>query len=88
LDEFLSSDLGLTSAYGHQVTVTGQYVDEPQLLADPDAPHRIVSAFELHDGTVLAIVRGATDAGEVSVPPTGEVQLEGILLDTDPEGPR
>ncbi|MGC3995070.1 MAG: SURF1 family protein [Propionicimonas sp.] len=72
--------------YGRQVTAAGHYLpDQQELVVDEDGSVRVLTALELADGRVLAVVRGTVASVDVPVPapPAGEVQLTGVFLATE-----
>ena len=87
LQDHLDGEKGIQSAYGLPVEVTGEYTDEPDLLAGIGEPYRVVSALELADGQILPVVRGATQLEPIPPVPGEKVTLTGILLPTDPDEP-
>lgn len=85
--DVVADERGVQSAFGAPVSVRGRYLDDQQVLAGPQPPYRVVTALELSDGRVLPVVRGLTTADELPEPQTEEVELIGILLPTDADGP-
>jgi cytochrome oxidase assembly protein ShyY1 len=71
--------------YGKQVSVSGRYLpaEEVQVM-DADGSVRVLSAFELADGRVVAIVRGLGPATEeLPAAPPGMLTQTGIFLPTE-----
>lgn len=64
------------------MSVTGHYVpDEQVLVVNADGALRVVTAFQLADGRVVAIARGVGTGSEV--PPSGEITQTGVFLPTE-----
>lgn len=72
--------------YGKQVTVSGRYLPAEEVrVLDADGSARVLSAFQLADGRVVAIVRGLGPAtGEIPPTPRSAVEQTGIFLPTEP----
>lgn len=81
LDQSVTGD-AVGGLWGHTVTVTGQYVPGQQVLVvGEDGTQRVVTAFQLKDGRVVAIARGV---GPVTAQaPEGEVTQSGVFLPTE-----
>lgn len=74
-------------AYGRTVWVRGVYLPEQQLLVpDQQDPrtHRVLTALQLADGSVVPVVRGVGN-GVPGAPPTGEVEVRGVFLPSEAE---
>lgn len=71
--------------YGKQVTVSGRYLRAEEVrVMDADGSVRVLSAFQLADGRVIAIVRGLGPAtGELPPAPGGTIEQTGIFLPTE-----
>ena len=68
--------------WGHTVSVSGHYLPGQQVLVvDADGAGRVVTAFLLADGRVVAIARGVGSGREV--PPSGELTQSGVFLPTE-----
>lgn len=81
LDTMLTPDGVDGDAYGKQVTATGAYRQDQEVLIPVDGEIRVLSAMELADGRILPVVRGlAGDPADVSAPPEGVVEQTGLLL--------
>ena len=73
--------------YGRTVTAQGSYLPDQQLLIiDPVEPDttRVLTAFQLADGSVVPVVRGVS-ADTPAAPPTGQSSVRGVLLPTEAE---
>ena len=81
LDASVTGD-NVGGLWGHTVSVTGHYVpDEQVLVVNADGALRVVTAFQLADGRVVAIARGVGTGSEV--PPSGEITQTGVFLPTE-----
>ena len=68
--------------WGHTVSVSGHYLPGQQVLVvGADGAGRVVTAFLLADGRVVAIARGVGSGREV--PPSGELTQSGVFLPTE-----
>lgn len=68
-------------AYGKQVTATGTYLPDQEILIPSEVGVRVLTALELSDGRIMPVIRGvAADAADVGSPPSGEVKQSGLLL--------
>jgi cytochrome oxidase assembly protein ShyY1 len=68
--------------WGHTVSVGGHYVPSQQVaVVDKDGSRRVVTAFQLADGRVVAIARGVGTGSEV--PPGGDLTQTGVFLPTE-----
>ena len=68
--------------WGHTVSVTGHYLPAQQVLVvGKDSTRRVVTAFQLADGRVVAIARGVGAGSEA--PPDGEMTQTGVFLPTE-----
>lgn len=72
--------------YGRQVSVTGVYLPDQQLLVtDETGGVRVLTALQVPDGRVLPVVRGAGVPGEQIPPPSsGPVEVVGVFLPSEP----
>lgn len=67
--------------YGKQVTFTGTYLPQQEILIPTGAGQRVLTAVELPDGRVLPVVRGlASDPTRIAAPPAGVVTETGLFL--------
>jgi surfeit locus 1 family protein len=75
----------ITDGYGRQVTATGRYLPDVQVLVplDPPGRYRVLSALRTEDGDVLPVVRGVVDAARLPAVPPGEQVASGILLPSE-----
>jgi surfeit locus 1 family protein len=81
LDASVSGDT-VGGLWGHTVSVTGHYVPAQQVLVvGEDGSGRVVTAFLLSDGRVVAVARGVGAGDEV--PPDGELTQTGVFLPTE-----
>ena len=71
--------------YGKRTIVTGHYLADQQVrIVDADGTVRVLSAFQMNDGRVVAIVRGlGSGDGQVPAPPSGSLTQTGIFLPTE-----
>lgn len=80
----------VTDGYGRTVTFTGRYRPDLQLLvrSADDAEVRVLTGFELENGDLVAVVRGALPAGvaEPPAPPSGTLTQSGLLLPSEDSG--
>jgi cytochrome oxidase assembly protein ShyY1 len=68
--------------WGHTVSVSGHYLPGQQVLVvGKDGTGRVVTAFQLPDGRVVAIARGVGSGLEV--PPSGDMTQTGVFLPTE-----
>lgn len=68
--------------WGHTVTMSGHYLrDEQVLVVGTDGTQRVVTAFQLADGRVVAVARGVGPV--TSTPPGGELTQTGVFLPTE-----
>lgn len=81
LDDHLGVAASLADIYGKQVTITGHYRPDQQLLVPTGDGYRVLAAFEVRDGRVLPVVRGlSASESAVPPPPTGERTETGLFL--------
>jgi cytochrome oxidase assembly protein ShyY1 len=81
LDATVAGD-GVNGLWGRTVAVTGHYVPAQQVLVvGKDGTGRVVTAFQLADGRVVAVARGVGSGREV--PPTGDLTQTGVFLPTE-----
>ncbi len=75
--------------YGRQVETTGRYDAGLQLLVpDQDEPgqERVLTALRFADGGAVPVVRGLVPTGsEPPAPPSGEVEVVGVFLPSEPD---
>lgn len=68
----------LTALWGRTVTLTGKYLPQQEVLVQADdGTVRVLTAFQLTDGRVAAVVRGLSPS---LTPPTGTIAQSGVLL--------
>jgi len=83
----LTLDASVTGAdvgnlWGHTVVATGHYLPDQQVVVVSDTgSRRVVTAFQLADGRVLAVARGVGTGAET--PPPGELTQTGVFLPTE-----
>ena len=81
LDEHLANEASLADIYGKQVTITGHYLPDRQLLVPTGDGYRVLAAFEVRDGRTLPVVRGvASSESGIAAPPPGERTETGLFL--------
>ncbi|GAB3745900.1 SURF1 family protein [Microlunatus parietis] len=80
----------VTDGYGRTVTFTGHYRPDLQLVvrSSDDPEVRVLTGFELTDGSLVAVVRGSLPAGtaEPPAPPSGTLTQSGLLLPSEDSG--
>ena len=68
--------------WGHTVSVAGRYLPDQQVLVvGADGTGRVVTAFQLPDGRIVAIARGVGTGSDM--PPNGELTQTGVFLPTE-----
>lgn len=85
--DFVTADGTVGDIYGKPASVTGHYLASQQArVLSADGTTRVLSAFELADGRVLAVVRGVLPAGVTAIPapPAGELEQSGVFLPSEP----
>ena len=81
LEDHLGSEASLADIYGKQVTVTGSYLPDHQILIPGEGGYRVLGAFEVVDGRTLPVVRGLTPSeSDITPPPAGQVTETGLFL--------
>jgi surfeit locus 1 family protein len=81
LDASVTGD-DIGDLWGHTVAVTGHYLPAQQVLVvGEDGSARVVTAFQLGDGRVVATARGVGRGTEV--PPGGDLTQTGVFLPTE-----
>ncbi len=88
LDGEVDAHGAIGDIYGKQVTIVGTYVPGQQELVPTGNRWRVLAAFEMRDGRVLPVVRGAaSDPEAIPAPPAGERTEVGLFLpgEGDPE---
>lgn len=81
LDASVTGD-AVGGLWGRTVTVTGRYLPAQQVLVvSEDGTGRVVTAFQLDDGRVVAIARGVGTGHET--PPGGQLTQTGVFLPTE-----
>lgn len=86
LDASVTGD-AIGGLWGHTVSVTGHYLPAQQVLVVGDSgTGRVVTAFQLGDGRVVAVVRGVGTGTEPA--PAGELTQTGVFLPTEASSDR
>ena len=81
LDASVTGD-NVGGLWGHTVSVSGHYLPDQQVLVvGKDGTGRVLTAFQLDDGRVVAIARGVGSGREV--PPSGVLTQTGVFLPTE-----
>ncbi len=81
LDASVTGD-NVGGLWGHTVSVSGHYLATQQVLVvDRTGTGRVVTAFQLGDGRVVAIARGVGTGAET--PPSGSLTQTGVFLPTE-----
>ena len=73
----------VADGYGRQVTLSGTYLPDLQVLVPTDAGYRVLTGLRQSDGSVVAVVRGAESPPGTPVPPAGPVTRTGVLLPSE-----
>lgn len=79
----IDADGTIADIYARQASVSGTYRPDLQLWIGTQQPLRLVTALELTDGRLLAVVRGTGSGGEFPAPPSGVQDITGIFLASD-----
>ena len=84
---FVSADGTVGDVYGKPATVTGRYLPAQQArVTGADGTVRVLTAFQVSDGRVLAVVRGTLPEGTTGAlpqPPAGQLEQSGIFLPSE-----
>lgn len=80
----IATDGTVSDIYARRVSMTGRYRPDLHQWVGTEWPLRVVTAFELSDGRLVAVVRGAASSDQVPDPPEGEHQVIGVFLASDP----
>lgn len=82
------ADGSLDDIYGRTVTAAGEYLPKFQEVTGTTNA-RVVTAFKLDDGHVLAVVRGSVAEGdEPADAPSGRQEIRGVFLASDTQANR
>jgi len=84
--DFVSADGTVGDIYGKPASVAGHYLPDQQArIRAEDGTVRVLSAFQVADGRVLAVVRGVLPAGAATIPqpPAGELTQSGVFLPSE-----
>ena len=77
------ADGSVDDIYGRTVTASGMYLPEAEEVVGTTEP-RVVTALQLDDERVLAVVRGGVGQGEQPTPPpAGRQDIQGVFLASD-----
>lgn len=87
LAEAVAPDGTVADIYARRVSVEGHYRPELQTLVGVAWPLRVVTALELDDGRLLAVVRGQTASADARPAPSGRQSIVGVFLASDPVAP-
>lgn len=79
----IAADGSVADIYARRVSLSGRYRPELQLWIGQDWPLRVLTAFELDDGRLVGVVRGAAEKDPAPPPPTGRHELVGVFLASD-----
>ncbi|HHV21390.1 MAG TPA: SURF1 family protein [Propionibacterium sp.] len=74
--------------YGRTVEASGTYLADQQLVVpiyQDETRHRVLTALELPDGSVVPVVRGVGE-GVPAPPPAGVSEVRGVLLPSEAPG--
>lgn len=85
--DFVAVDGTVGDIYGKPATVTGHYLPAQQArVVSEDGTVRLVSAFQVADGRVVAVVRGVLprSSGPLPQPPSGQLDQTGVFLPSEP----
>jgi cytochrome oxidase assembly protein ShyY1 len=81
LDASVTGD-AIGGLWGHTVVITGTYLPAQQVLVvGQDGTQRVVTAFRLSDGRVVAVARGV--GAVTSKAPEGPLSQSGVFLPTE-----
>ena len=83
---FVTPDGTVGDIYGKPASVTGRYLPAQQArVTGEDGTVRVLTAFQVADGRVLAVVRGSLPAGTGTLPqpPAGELVQTGVFLPSE-----
>ncbi len=81
LDQSVTGD-AVGGLWGHTVSMTGKYLPTQQVhVVGEDGTQRVVTAFLLNDGRVVAVARGV--GAVTSQPPEGQLTQTGVFLPTE-----
>lgn len=85
LVELVAPNGSVGDVFGRTVYADGQWADEELLVQDADGVVRVLTAFELADGRVLPVVRGALEASASSAPqaPDSQTRVVGVFLPSE-----
>ncbi len=84
--DFVSADGTVGDIYGKPASVTGHYLPAQQArVVAQDGIVRVLTAFQVADGRVLAVVRGSVPTGTATIPPppSGELTQAGVFLPSE-----
>jgi cytochrome oxidase assembly protein ShyY1 len=84
--DFVTADGTVGDIYGKPASVTGRYLPAQQArVTAEDGTVRVLTAFQVADGRVLAVVRGVLPPGTATIPepPGGELTQAGIFLPSE-----
>ncbi|HEY3408597.1 MAG TPA: SURF1 family protein [Propionicimonas sp.] len=84
--DFVGEDGTVGDIYGKPASVTGHYLPDQQArIRAEDGTVRVLTAFQVADGRVLAVVRGVLPAGRAAIPepPAGELTQSGVFLPSE-----
>ncbi|MDO4717555.1 MAG: SURF1 family protein [Propionibacteriaceae bacterium] len=87
LADSVKADGTVDDIYARRVSFDGRFRPELQLLVGRQWPLRVVTAFELTDGRLVAVVRGISASASVPAAPAGTRSVTGVFLAPDPSGP-
>ena len=84
--DFVTPDGSVGDIYGKPTSVTWRYLPAQQArVTGEDGTVRVLTAFQVADGRVLAVVRGSLPPGTGALPspPTGELAQTGVFLPSE-----
>jgi surfeit locus 1 family protein len=76
----------VVEGFGRSVSFRGRFDPSLQVLvpvADRPGESRVLTGLVQADGSIVPVVRGAVDGTAVPSPPTGELDLVGVLLPSE-----
>lgn len=85
--DFVATDGTVGDVYGKPATASGRYLPAQQArVVSENGTVRVLTAFQVADGRVLAVVRGTLGAAADTLPdpPAGELDQTGVFLPSEP----
>ena len=73
----------VVDGFGRRVSFAGTYDPALQLLVPTDGGYRVLTGLKQGDGSLVAVVRGFQTSAQQPVPPSGTVDVVGVLLPSE-----